>query len=232
MPFHWVETNANQVTQSAFDPISREPNYKQCAVVRVEPGALDERRLVVVGNGMAGVACVEQILQARAGVRHHDFRRRDARQLQPHPAVVGAGRREGRRRDHAQPARVVPAQQHPPPRRRAGHRRRRRPQGRHDRRRRASTAFDTLLLATGSSRVDAADRGRRQGRRLRVPHARRHARAARAREARRQGRRHRRRTARPRSRARPAGAGLRRHRRPPDGHADGAAARSTPAASI
>lgn len=35
MPFHFVETNANQVTQSAFDPISREPNYKQSAV-RVE----------------------------------------------------------------------------------------------------------------------------------------------------------------------------------------------------
>ncbi len=32
MPFHFVETNVNQVTQSAFDPISREPNYKQCAV--------------------------------------------------------------------------------------------------------------------------------------------------------------------------------------------------------
>ena len=35
MPFHFVETNVNEVTQSAFDPISREPNYKQCAV-RVE----------------------------------------------------------------------------------------------------------------------------------------------------------------------------------------------------
>jgi assimilatory nitrate reductase catalytic subunit len=35
MPFHWVEANANQATQSSFDPISREPNYKQCAV-RVE----------------------------------------------------------------------------------------------------------------------------------------------------------------------------------------------------
>jgi assimilatory nitrate reductase catalytic subunit len=35
MPFHFAETNANEVTQSAFDPISREPNYKQCAV-RVE----------------------------------------------------------------------------------------------------------------------------------------------------------------------------------------------------
>jgi predicted molibdopterin-dependent oxidoreductase YjgC len=35
LPFHFVETNANQITQSAFDPYSREPNYKQCAV-RVE----------------------------------------------------------------------------------------------------------------------------------------------------------------------------------------------------
>jgi anaerobic selenocysteine-containing dehydrogenase len=35
MPFHFFETNVNEVTQSAFDPISREPNYKQCAV-RIE----------------------------------------------------------------------------------------------------------------------------------------------------------------------------------------------------
>jgi anaerobic selenocysteine-containing dehydrogenase len=35
MPFHFVETNSNRVTQSAYDPISREPNFKQCAV-RVE----------------------------------------------------------------------------------------------------------------------------------------------------------------------------------------------------
>jgi predicted molibdopterin-dependent oxidoreductase YjgC len=35
MPFHYFETNVNEVTQSAFDPISREPNYKQSAV-RVE----------------------------------------------------------------------------------------------------------------------------------------------------------------------------------------------------
>ncbi len=33
--FPFFETNVNEVTQSAFDPISREPNYKQCAV-RVE----------------------------------------------------------------------------------------------------------------------------------------------------------------------------------------------------
>ncbi|HXJ39704.1 MAG TPA: molybdopterin-dependent oxidoreductase, partial [Bryobacteraceae bacterium] len=35
MPFHFAETNVNRATQSAFDPISREPNYKQCAV-RIE----------------------------------------------------------------------------------------------------------------------------------------------------------------------------------------------------
>lgn len=35
LPFHFAETNANQITQSAYDPISREPNFKQCAI-RVE----------------------------------------------------------------------------------------------------------------------------------------------------------------------------------------------------
>ena len=38
MPFHFAETNANEVTQNLFDPVSREPNYKQCAV-RVERAA-------------------------------------------------------------------------------------------------------------------------------------------------------------------------------------------------
>ncbi|HWB83908.1 MAG TPA: molybdopterin-dependent oxidoreductase [Bryobacteraceae bacterium] len=32
LPFHYAEFNANLVTQSAYDPISREPNFKQCAV--------------------------------------------------------------------------------------------------------------------------------------------------------------------------------------------------------
>ena len=39
MPFHFAETNANLVTIDAFDPLSREPNFKQCAV-RVEKSAL------------------------------------------------------------------------------------------------------------------------------------------------------------------------------------------------
>jgi assimilatory nitrate reductase catalytic subunit len=45
MPFHFAESNANQVTQSAFDPISREPNYKQCAVaVQLSRRPKDDRR--------------------------------------------------------------------------------------------------------------------------------------------------------------------------------------------
>jgi predicted molibdopterin-dependent oxidoreductase YjgC len=40
VPFHYFEANANQVTQSAFDPISREPNYKQSAV-RIEPSSTE-----------------------------------------------------------------------------------------------------------------------------------------------------------------------------------------------
>ena len=35
VPFHYAEANANEATQSEFDPVSREPNYKQSAV-RVE----------------------------------------------------------------------------------------------------------------------------------------------------------------------------------------------------
>jgi assimilatory nitrate reductase catalytic subunit len=32
VPFHFAESNANQLTQTAYDPISREPNFKQSAV--------------------------------------------------------------------------------------------------------------------------------------------------------------------------------------------------------
>ena len=42
MPFHFAETNVNEVTQDAFDPISREPNYKQCAV-RIERSPVNAR---------------------------------------------------------------------------------------------------------------------------------------------------------------------------------------------
>jgi assimilatory nitrate reductase catalytic subunit len=32
MPFHFSEWNSNKLTQSAYDPYSREPNFKQCSV--------------------------------------------------------------------------------------------------------------------------------------------------------------------------------------------------------
>jgi anaerobic selenocysteine-containing dehydrogenase len=43
MPFHFSEANSNIVTLGAFDPISREPNFKQCAV-RIERTAVRDRR--------------------------------------------------------------------------------------------------------------------------------------------------------------------------------------------
>jgi assimilatory nitrate reductase catalytic subunit len=51
VPFHYAEANANEVTQSAFDPISREPNYKQSAA-RVER--------TQAGNGDQGVSLLER----------------------------------------------------------------------------------------------------------------------------------------------------------------------------
>ena len=32
IPFHWEDRCANNLTDDQFDPVSREPNYKQCAV--------------------------------------------------------------------------------------------------------------------------------------------------------------------------------------------------------
>jgi len=43
MPFHFAEANSNNVTLGAFDPISREPNFKQCAVRIAQTTAYDRR---------------------------------------------------------------------------------------------------------------------------------------------------------------------------------------------
>ena len=43
IPFHWDDRCANRLTRDEFDPISREPNYKQCAV-RIERLARPPRR--------------------------------------------------------------------------------------------------------------------------------------------------------------------------------------------
>jgi assimilatory nitrate reductase catalytic subunit len=49
MPFHFAETNSNNVTLGAFDPISREPNFKQCAV-RIERTTARDRHLHTAGQ--------------------------------------------------------------------------------------------------------------------------------------------------------------------------------------
>jgi assimilatory nitrate reductase catalytic subunit len=61
VPFHYSETNANEATQSAFDPISREPNYKQSAV-RIEAA----RRDAAVGTRGSKAGTRESGLGARA----------------------------------------------------------------------------------------------------------------------------------------------------------------------
>ena len=184
------------------------------------------KRLVVVGNGMAGMACVEQILKHApqfdvtvfGDETHVNYNRIML-------SSVLAGEKS------ADDIVINSLEWYQPQRHRSA---RRRP--------RSSTSIRCAKTVTGRRRqrhavrhaaagdgqhgVDAADRGSRQGRRLHLPHARRHARADRAIAAGREGRRHRRRPARPRGRARAPGAGLRRHRRPPDGDADGAPARS------
>ena len=111
------------------------------------------------------------------------------------------------------------------PRRRADRRCR---SGRQDghRRRRSVTRVRRLLLATGSSAwlppIEGLDKdGVFAFRTLDDTRA-----LLRARGTADEGGRDWRRAARPRGGARPAGAGLRRHRRPPDAHADGAPARS------
>jgi len=52
MPFHFSETNSNIVTLGAFDPISREPNFKQCAV-RIFKTPSRDRKHVRYGPAIA-----------------------------------------------------------------------------------------------------------------------------------------------------------------------------------
>jgi assimilatory nitrate reductase catalytic subunit len=43
VPFHWDERCANRLTDDEFDPVSREPNYKQCAVEVTRAGPFPNR---------------------------------------------------------------------------------------------------------------------------------------------------------------------------------------------
>ena len=69
---------------------------------------MKKMKLVMVGNGMAGVRTLEELLKIAPDL--YDItrlRRRAAPELQPHPAQPGAGRRADGRRDHPQPAVLV-----------------------------------------------------------------------------------------------------------------------------
>ena len=220
VPFHWAEANANQVTQSAFDPISREPNYKQCAV-RVEragAGGATMKRLVVVGNGMAGVACVEQILKHSPQFEITVFG--DETHVNYNRILLSSVLAGEKAADDIVLNPLEWYQRNDIDlRARRPHRRRRSPSAKTVTGDDGSvTPYDTLLLATGSSRVRCR-RSTGSTRTASSCSARSTTRASCCERAGPgvQGRRHRRRPARPRGRARPAGAGLRRHRRAPDG---------------
>ena len=135
------------------------------------------KRLVVVGNGMAGMACVEQILKHAPQFDITVFG--DETHVNYNRILLSsvlAGEKAADDIVH-QPARVVSAQRDRPARRRA-HRRRRSGGEDGHRRRRQRHAVRHAAAGHRQLGVDAADRRPRQGRRLRVPHARRHARAA------------------------------------------------------
>src|SRR4051794_3804044 len=79
-PFHWGALHAppaagqlNAVAHAALDPTSKQPELKAIAVALqratagVRPVALQSRRLVVVGTGMAGLAVVEEVLRRAPG---------------------------------------------------------------------------------------------------------------------------------------------------------------------
>ncbi|HEY5196405.1 MAG TPA: molybdopterin-dependent oxidoreductase [Solirubrobacteraceae bacterium] len=82
-PFHFGLLHApagdgqlNNATHGAVDPVSRQPELKAAAVrverigVRApEPRRVRERRVVVVGAGMAGLAVVEEALRRRPTLR-------------------------------------------------------------------------------------------------------------------------------------------------------------------
>ena len=227
---------SNEVTQSAFDPISREPNYKQCAV-RVEQNRSIERARRMRADNWWWSATAWPAWPASSRFCKHapkfeitifgDETHVNYNRILLSSVLAGEKSaddivlngldwyekngidlRLGVRIVDVDPTRKTVTGDDG-----------------------SVTAYDKLMLATGSSAfippIDGVDKeGVFVFRNLDDTRA-----SARARPARAEGRGDRRRTAGPRSGARPAGAGLRRHRRPPDGHADGAAARSRPAAS-
>lgn len=66
IPFHWEERCANRLTIGEFDPVSREPNFKQCAV-RVHPrGRARQARPRTTMRGGAGRAVTPRSIARRS----------------------------------------------------------------------------------------------------------------------------------------------------------------------
>jgi hypothetical protein len=146
MPDRCTEPTIRAVPSAPYIASSIAPRQHQCRIERKRP------LRVMVGNGMAGVPHAGRAAQARAGdVRHHRVRRRAASQLQPHPALAGAGRRDDAAGHHPQRPRLVRDNgitlhagkkvTEDRPHRAQGHRR---PDG-------TEAEYDRLLLATGST---------------------------------------------------------------------------------
>jgi nitrite reductase (NADH) large subunit len=69
---------------------------------------MSKKKLVMVGNGMAGVRTLEELLKIAPD--HYDitvFRCRAAPELQPHPAFAGARRRDDDPGHHSQRSQLV-----------------------------------------------------------------------------------------------------------------------------
>ncbi len=111
-----------------------------------------KEKLVVVGNGMAGMRTVEELL--KLAPENYDitvFGAEPHGELQPHPAVAGAGRREDVRRHHAERRRLVCRPRHHPAHGQEGRRHRPRASVVVEPRTAPRPRYDRLLLATGSN---------------------------------------------------------------------------------
>ena len=161
---HAVPLGRRRVGQPADQPRARPDlaacRSSRCARSRRAPDVAAERsadmtakrRLVVIGNGMAGCRFVQELLERDvAAARDHRDRRRARRRLQPHPAVQRARRRGPRARHRARRAgwyarQRVDAASPASPRSRIDRERKQVAAGR-----RQPLGYDVLVLATGSA---------------------------------------------------------------------------------
>ena len=176
------------------------------------PTTASIERVVVIGNGIAGVTAADHVRRRHPGVRDRPRRRRAPPPLQPHGHLAADLRALGDAGPLPQPRRLVRGARHHDVAEHAGRADRPRRRARSCSAPASACPYDRLILATGSSTLRPADRGLRR-RRARSscarPRTRSHIRAFAQRHARRARGRRRRRPARARgglraAQARPA----------------------------